>query len=153
MMNGANERKRMFIREEKGITGIDIAISIIVITIFIAMISNLIVNINLNSKDTERKTIAISYAIQEIEKIKSQGYLDSYENKGIETEDIIQENDINDNDGNFTGYHKKILIKDYTLIQNDNTKQKNLVKEITVEISYKLGNKDKTVNLSTYVHL
>lgn len=148
-----NERKRMFIREEKGITGIDIAISIIVITIFIAMIGNLIININLNSKDTERKTIAISYAIQEIEKIKSQGYLDSYENKGIETEDIIQENDINDNNGTFTGYHKKILIKDYTLIQNDNTKQKNLVKEITVEISYKLGNKDKTVSLSTYVHL
>lgn len=141
----------MFIREEKGITGIDIAISIIVITIFIAMIANLIMNINLNSKDTERKTIAISYAIQEIERIKSQGYIDSYENKGIDAEDVIQENDINDNNKKFTGYHKKILVKDYKLIQNDSTKQENLVKEITVEISYKLGNKDKTVSLSTYV--
>lgn len=141
----------MFLKEEKGIAGIDIAISIIVITIFIAMISNLIININLNSKDLERKTIAISYAIQEIEKIKAQGYVAIYENKGIEKEDIIKENDINDNNGKFTGYHKKVLVKDYTLIKKDNAKHKNLVKEITVQISYKLGNKDKTVNLSTYV--
>ena len=42
----------MIIKQEKGITGIDIAISIIIITIFIAMIGNLIVNININSQDT-----------------------------------------------------------------------------------------------------
>lgn len=71
----------MYIREEKGITGIDIAISIILITIFIAMIGNLIANINLNSQSTERKTIATSYAVQEIEKIKSLGYINDYEGK------------------------------------------------------------------------
>lgn len=141
----------MFVREEKGIAGIDIAISIIIITIFIAMIGNLIMNINLNSKDIERKTIAISYAVQEIEKIKSQGYIDDYTNMGIEKEDIFNENDIFDSNGNFTGYHKKILVKDYKLIQNDNTKLENLVKEITVEISYKLANKNKSISLSTYV--
>ena len=141
----------MFIKEEKGIAGIDIAISIIIITIFIAMIGNLIININLNSKDTERKTIAISYAMQEIEKIKAQGYIDNYQDKGIEKEYIIEEKDIVDSSENFTGYHKKIIIKDYVLIQNDNTKKENLVKEITVEISYKLGNKDKSVSLTTQV--
>ena len=71
----------MVIKEEKGLTGIDIAISVIVITIFIAMIANLIANININSKDTERKTIATSYAVQEIEKRKSLGYIDEYEGK------------------------------------------------------------------------
>ena len=69
------------IKEEKGVTGIDIAISVIVITIFIALIANLIANINLNSKDIERKTIATSYAVQEIEKIKALGYIDDYEEK------------------------------------------------------------------------
>lgn len=71
----------MVIKEEKGLTGIDIAISVILITIFIAMITNLIVNINMNSKDTERKTKATSYAVQEIERIKALGYSSDYEGK------------------------------------------------------------------------
>lgn len=71
----------MRVKEEKGMTGIDIAISVIIITIFIAMVANLIANINLNSKDVERKTIATSYAVQEIEQIKAIGYIDSYHGK------------------------------------------------------------------------
>lgn len=69
---------------------------------------------------------------------------------GISEEDIIEEEDINEN-GNFTGYHKKVLIKDYVLVTNDNTKKTNLVKEITVEISYKLNGEDKNVKISTYI--
>lgn len=71
----------MLIKEEKGITGIDIAISVILITIFIAMMANLIANININSKEIERKTKATSYAVQEIEKIKALGYISDYNEK------------------------------------------------------------------------
>lgn len=140
----------MLIKEEKGFTGIDIAISLIVITIFIAMIANLIANINLTAQDTNRKTIATSYAVQEIEKIKAQGYLDSYDSKGRAKEDILKEEDIY-NGSEFTGYNKKILIRDYVLVVNDTTKKSNVVKEITVNISYKVGNKEKNVKISTYV--
>lgn len=80
MMNGVKENN-MHIKEEKGATGIDIAISVILITIFIALIANLISNINLNSEDTKRKTIATSYAVQEIENIKAKGYLEQYQGK------------------------------------------------------------------------
>lgn len=69
---------------------------------------------------------------------------------GVNAEEIIKEEDIVENQ-NFTGYHKKILIKDYVLIKDDSTKQSNLVKEITVEISYKLAGKDKNVKISTYI--
>lgn len=141
----------MLIKEEKGFSQIDIVISIILITIFIALIGNLIVNINLNSKNVERKTIATSYAVQEIEKIKAQKYIDNYDDKGIDKEDVIEEKDIVDSEGIFSGYHKRISIKDYVLIQGDNTKQVNLVKEIIVEVSYKIGNKDKNVKISTYI--
>lgn len=71
----------MHIKEEKGLAGIDIAISVILITIFIALIANLIANINSTSKDTKRKTVATSYAVQEIENIKARGYLEEYEKK------------------------------------------------------------------------
>lgn len=141
----------MLIKEEKGLTGIDISISVIILTIFIATIGNLIVNINLNTKNIERKSVATTYAIQEVEKIRAQGYIESYNNKGIEQEETIEENDILDNTGNFTGYNKKVLIKDYVLIQNDNTKIPNLVKEITVQILYKVGNKEQKVQISTYI--
>ena len=71
----------MHIKEEKGLTGIDIAISVILITIFIAFIANLISSINLKSEDTKRKTTATSYAVQEIENIKAQGYIENYDEK------------------------------------------------------------------------
>ena len=140
----------MLIKEEKGFTGIDIAISLIVITIFIAMIANLIANINLTAQDTNRKTIATSYAVQEIEKIKDQGYIEYYDSKGITKEDILKEEDIY-NGSEFTGYNKKVVIRDYVLVVNDTTKKSNIVKEITVNISYKVGNKEKNVKISTYV--
>lgn len=140
----------MIIKEEKGVTGIDISISLIVITIFISMIASLIANININAEDTQRKTKATSYAIQEIEKIRALGYSAEYEGKGINEKEILKEEDILENQS-FTGYHKKILIKDYVLISNDNTKEANLVKEITVEISYKLAGKEKNIKISTYI--
>lgn len=138
----------MFIKNQKGIAAIDIAISIIVITIFIALIGNLIVNINLNAKDSERKTIATSYAVQEIENIKAKDFQE-YTDKGIQEPYVIEEDIIKDN--NFTGYHKKITIKDYVLIKQDNSKEPNIVKEATVEISYKIGKEEKTIRLATYI--
>ncbi len=138
----------MNIKNEKGIAGIDIAISIIIITIFIAMIGNLIVNINLNNKETERRTIATTYAVQEIENLKAKK-IEEYLDEGI-TEAYIIDEDI-EKDGNYSGYHKKIIIKDYVLIKQDNTKEPNIVKEATVEISYKVGNKERKISLSTYI--
>ena len=71
--------------------------------------------------------------------------------QGEEVE-ILNEEDIYNN-SEFTGYHKKISIKDYVLIVNDTTKQKDVVKEITVEISYKLGNKEyEALNVSPLIY-
>lgn len=140
----------MLVKEEKGLTGVDIAISIVVMTIFIAMIANLIANITLNTQDIKRKSTATSYATQEIEKIKAQGYTDDYNSKGIDSEDVLKDEDIYSN-SEFSGYHKKVTIKDYVLVKNNKNKKQDIVKEITVEISYKLGGKDKKVTITTYV--
>lgn len=140
----------MSIKEEKGLTGVDIAISLIIMTMFIAMIANLIAKTNLISQNAQKKSIATSYAIQEIEKIKAQGYVETYDSKGITSEETLKEEDIYNN-SEFTGYHKETSIKDYVYIINDNTKQKDIVKEITVEISYKLGKEEKSIKISTYI--
>lgn len=140
----------MSIKEEKGLTGVDIAISLIIMTMFIAMIANLIAKTNLISQNAQKKSIATSYAIQEIEKIKAQGYVETYDSKGITSKETLKEEDIYNN-SEFTGYHKETSIKDYVYIINDNTKQKDIVKEITVEISYKLGKEKKSIKISTYI--
>ncbi len=140
----------MLVKNEKGLTGVDITISIVVMTIFMAMIANLIVNIKLNTQDIKRKSTATSYAVQEIEKIKAQGYINDYDSMGINSEETLKDEDIYNN-SEFSGYHKKVTIKDYVLVINNNTKTKDIVKEITVEISYKLGSKDKKIVISTYV--
>ena len=69
---------------------------------------------------------------------------------GINQEETIKEEDINNSAG-FTGYHKKVTIKDYVLVVNDSTKQPNLVKRIDVDISYKLGKEEKNIKISTYI--
>ena len=39
----------MSIKDEKGLTGVDIAISLVIVTIFVAFIATLIANINLDT--------------------------------------------------------------------------------------------------------
>jgi len=138
------------LRKEKGFTGVDIIISIFVITIFVAIIGNLIINVNLNNKSIERRTIATSYAIQEIEKIKSLKYQEQYNNKGLKGKEILEQKEIYQNE-KFTGYNKTIYIEDYISIIQNGEKEPNIVKQITIEISYLLGNKNQTVELSTYI--
>ena len=142
----------MCFRDEKGITGIDITVSIILITVFIAVVAALISNINQSSNEHDRQTQAISYAIDAIEDIKSKGYREdgsvNYNDKGIDSEYTLEDADIIEN-GEYTGFSKKILIEDYSHIKSEKTS--NIVKKLTVEISYKFKGDLKSVVLSTYV--
>lgn len=137
-------------KKETGFTGIDIVISIFVLTIFVAVIGNLIVLTNLNNKNIENNDKAMKYAIQEIEKIKAGGYQEIYDGKGIDTKENLLDEDIYEN-GKFTGYHKSVFIEDYVFIKQDTGKKADIVKQITVEISYRLGNGKQTVQLSTCI--
>ena len=59
---------------EKGYTGVDIAISVIVIFIFVSLISFLIYRFNSSAKEVELKSEATSIAVEEIEKVKQDGF-------------------------------------------------------------------------------
>ena len=64
----------MNFKEEKGIAGIDIAIAVIVLAIFVSIISVLMFNIQKNDEEIKRKSEATSYAINIIEEIKGKGF-------------------------------------------------------------------------------
>lgn len=140
----------MKIKSEKGITNIDITISIILITLFVTLIGTLMYMISTNTNSTERKATATNYAINEIESLKAQNF-DSLQDTDEETNNY---ENITDESGNATGYSKKITIVDYANLpenQDDDTIVSGLVKKVTVEISYKDGDTTETIELSTVI--
>lgn len=140
----------MRIKNEQGITNIDLTITIILITLFITIIATLIFTINRNSTSVERGTEATNYAINEIENLKAQDF-ETLTDTDDTTNDFI---DITDAEGQLTGYSKKITITDYANLpenQDDDTILSGLVKKVTVEISYKDGDTIETVDLSTVI--
>ena len=64
----------MDIKSQKGITTIDVTISIIIITLFVALIATLMYMIRSNSNTIERKAEATNYAINTIEEIKAANF-------------------------------------------------------------------------------
>lgn len=128
----------MNFKSEKGATGIDIAISVIILALFIGLIVSLMYGINKSSKDIERKTQATNYAISEIEKLKAENF-ETLETK--QTSGYIDD----------TPYYKTIKVVDYADLEENKgqDKEPGLLKKVTVEISYKSGKEDKKVELST----
>ena len=137
------------LKEEQGITGIDITIAIILITIFVAIIATLYFNIQKTSDDIERKTQATAYSVQIIEEIKANGFdslptvsentnlIDGYEDK------YIKEN------GKDTPYYQTVRVEDYSQLEGSGAIQPDIVKKITVIIKYRSGNEDQEIALST----
>ena len=132
-------------KRENGYTGVDIAISVVVITIFIALIGTLVFNFNSSSGEMEYRSKAVDYAINEIEKLKI---------KNIDDEEIVDtdETEILEN-GNGTGYYKKIQVTDASTLEDSENSPiiENIAKKITVTVSYNFRNETKSVELSTIV--
>ena len=146
----------MKIKTEKGITNIDLTISIIFMTLFVALIVTIMYTINANSYSIEKRAQAISYAINEIENLKAQNFEDLQDTPTDGTNDFT--NITIEKGENYTeikktsGFSKRITITDYANLpenQNDDIIVSGLVKKVTVEIAYKDKKKIQTVALST----
>lgn len=130
----------MNLKNEKGITTIDVTVSIILITLFVALIAVLIYNVNKNSDSMERRADATNYVINAIEEVKITNF------------DNLQNSEQNIGD---TGYYEKITVIDYADLkieeqsEQDDSIISGLVKKVTVEVSYKDGDTTQTVDLST----
>ena len=145
-------------KNQKGYTGVDIAISVVVITIFIALIGTLVFNFNSSSDEMKYKSKALDYAINEIERIKTLDINDQdIINSEIATSNgTAVENEIIDENDKGTGYYEKIDVVDAKDIMSDSDlngreRIEGLVKKVTVTVSYKFRNQTKSVELSTII--
>ena len=148
----------MIFKNEKGITNIDLTVSIILITVFIALIATIMYTINANFNSIEKRTEATNYAINEIESLKAKNFEDLQDTPTDGTNDfvniIVKEEEGNTAIEKTTGFSKKIAIIDYSNLpenQGDDTILSGLVKKVTVEIAYKDKDRIETVELSTVI--
>ena len=63
----------MKLKDNKGVTGVDVAISLVIIIIFVSFIAALFYNVSTTSKRIDRKTTATNLAVEVIEAMKSVG--------------------------------------------------------------------------------
>lgn len=140
----------MRLREKKGITGIDITISITLIAIFIALIATITFGIQKKSEDVQRDSDATLYAVQIIEEIKAKGF-DILPDAGTHSIEGYDSGYILDSEGKETPYYQEVTVRDYTEIPGNEEKIKDLVKEVTVKVRYKSGSEEKQVELSTII--
>jgi type II secretory pathway pseudopilin PulG len=147
----------MNVKSQKGFTGIDITIAIIVITLFVSIISVVFYNITISSKKVERKTEATYIAQDVIEKIKALNYDDVIETKGTEPVEISEykksDTLIIDNKEYDSAYTIEIKVKKYVPNSNgqENNDSNDLVKIVNVNVLYKIGKEVENVELTTTI--
>lgn len=124
-------------KNEKGYTGVDIAIAVVVLFIFVSLIATLSYRINSSSKEIELKSKATEIAVDEIEAIKNK----SWENITTDDISILEPIEVEE------GYYKTIMVQDYQ--EMNPSAISDLVKKITVQIQYRFKNKQHVVELST----
>lgn len=147
----------MNVKSQKGFTGIDITIAIIVITLFVSIISVVFYNITISSKKIERKTEATYIAQDVIEKIKALNYDDVIETVGTEPVEISEykksDTLIIDNKEYDSAYTIEIKVKKYVPNSNgqENNDSNDLVKIMNVNVLYKIGKEVENVELTTTI--
>ena len=143
----------MNLKNNKGYVAIDASIAVLVLLIIVPTIAGMIYNVNKTNNYIDRKTEAISIAINTIEVAKGIDITELTEEKWIsDLKEIYEEIDkteltltIKDNT-----YKIEIDIEDYNDINE--LAEAGKVKTITVIVTFKSGNQNQNIELSTVIN-
>lgn len=138
----------MKLKSEKGFTGVDVAIAVVVLFIFVSLIAIMSYRVNSTASEINLKAEATSIAVDEIEKVKN-----------LEFSQIQNISQANGNSiyvpqqevAGSEGFYKKVEIKDYADIKPQNNPQSGLVKQVNVQVTYSFKGKAQQVELSTII--
>lgn len=115
------------LKNNKGFTGIDIAISVLAIIIFTSTILALMYNVKLENLKIQTKLFANIYLTETLENIGIAKY-DEVTTDNVSLIPIMPE-------------QYKATINITKVSEDDSTKTEDIIKKINVKISYKIGNK------------
>lgn len=123
--------KKKILYNNKGITGIDLTLSIVVLTTFVGVIIGLMVNNYRISLEIQKSANAMSYATMVLEKVDEKPYEKV-------TDDFLDEisGELNiDSDYNISLIVSQLDDSDY-------------IKKVTLKVSYKVNDQTKDINIS-----
>ncbi len=143
-------------KNNKGVTGVDLSVALIVFVLFVGLVSSIAYNFNMSSKAVNRKAIATDIAINKIETLKNK--------KGNELNTATTTEYAN-NDGNITAegitgpYEIITEIKDYketnyynNLSQSEKENiQANVIAIVKVTVKYNVGKRSESIDISTAI--
>lgn len=135
----------MNLRNNRGVTGADISVALIVVVLFVGIIATLAYNFQVTSKSVSRKAMATNIAISKIEDIKeSVNDSTSYDNLQGSTE-YKDKNGVTADKGPYTVVTEIVKYSDLKQGLQD------VIKIVKVTVSYSVGNQEETIDLSTTV--
>ena len=122
--------KKIF--NEKGITGIDLIIGIVVLSIFTVVIVSLMLNAYSTSIGVKKSANAMAYATIILEKVDEKSF-----------------EDVNDS---FVAYLEALgevdISDDYTITFNTEVLEENLFKKATITVSYDVNDDQKSITIN-----
>lgn len=129
----------MKLKDNKGVTGIDIAVAVVILILFVSLITGLFYNLSTSTKRIDRKVVATNIAVDTIEKMKLVEFnkLTETERKNIENSDIEILSSVS-------------VPKGYTVeYAIDNYNDQNAVKIISAFVKYKDNSIEDEVKIET----
>jgi len=123
------------IKSENGFTAMDATISIIIVSLSLALISSIIYNTYTQALSTHKNSMATMYAVEILEKINKLDYND----ESLEQNTIIS-------NGSILGIN---IDQGYQVNVNINEEKEEFIKKITVIVSYEDENMNKNITIET----
>lgn len=136
---------KRFLKSNKGITGADAVLGVALAILFSGIIATLSYNIYVTSSSLKRSSKALEYITSTFEYVATQYYDNVTEDNIKEYINNLDEK-ISTNEGK--SYKAQVSVTKYNQIEG-NTDKLDLVKEITMSVTYKLGDKDQTIEIKT----
>lgn len=130
----------MDLKQNKGITLADTIIAITIFMIFTALVITISYNIYLQSNFIKRNSTATNYIVDLFEYAQSLNF-DDVKIKNLE--EYVESK-------SYKGYEMQISIETPKI--NDKEIKEGYIKQIEVTVTYKLGNKENSVSMSTLIN-
>ena len=127
------------IKNETGITGIDLVIAIIIMSIFIGIITTLMTNIYRQSLEVQASSYAMAYATVILEKIKKKSF------EEVQNPNFIEELK---ESGEITMPDDYKITLDISNPDNVTQDVASVIKKATVTVSYNVNNKEQSMSIS-----
>lgn len=135
----------MKLRDNKGVTGTDISVALIVVVLFVGIISTLVYNFGMSSKAVNRKAEATNIAITKIEELKAVKTAEAYDN-------LPQEKTVYKNEKGQTvesgPYKVTTKITKYSDLKQG---IQDVIKIAKVTVEYSVGKGQESIDISTVI--